>query len=60
LIPVKLFREWKALFTDGKPLYEVPPDTEKEMDEVTPEQVLEEERQQLLDEGDFLEYKVSD
>ena len=30
-----------------------------EVTDPTPGQVLEEDRQQLLDEGDFMEYKVS-
>ena len=56
LVPAKLMREWRALFETGIPLYE-----EKaivEASDPTTEQVLEEERQQLLDEGDFMEYKV--
>ena len=56
LVPAKLMRDWKALFVSGKPLYEqVPP---PESTEPSPEQILEEERQALLDEGDFSEYKV--
>ena len=56
LLPAKLMRDWTALFISGCPLYEtVPVDT----GEPTPEQILEEERQMLLDEGDFMEYKVS-
>ncbi|XP_005100478.1 sperm flagellar protein 2 isoform X2 [Aplysia californica] len=54
LLPAKLMREWKLLFTSGQPLYEK---VEQEVSELTPEQVLEEDRQQLLDEGDFMEYK---
>nr|KAG5711746.1 hypothetical protein BaRGS_023510 [Batillaria attramentaria] len=54
LLPAKLMRDWTALFVNGCPLYEtVPVDT----GEPTPEQILEEERQMLLDEGDFMEYK---
>jgi len=49
-------REWKALFVSGQPLFEQAPPVEST--EPTPEQILEEERQQLLDEGDFMEYKV--
>nr|XP_022317151.1 sperm flagellar protein 2-like isoform X9 [Crassostrea virginica] len=56
LVPAKLMRDWKALFVSGKPLYEqVPP---PESTEPSPEQILEEERQALLDEGDFSEYKT--
>jgi hypothetical protein len=49
-------RDWTALFVSGQPLFEVVP---MDSGEPTPEQVLEEERQKLLDEGDFMEYKVS-
>ena len=56
LLPPKLMREWKSLFVAGKPLFEVAAPVEST--DPTPEQVLEEERQHLLDEGDFLEYKV--
>lgn len=49
-------REWKSLFIAGKPLYEQAPPPEST--EPSPEQILEEERQALLDEGDFGEYKV--
>ncbi|KAL3868818.1 hypothetical protein ACJMK2_041577, partial [Sinanodonta woodiana] len=56
LVPSKLMREWRSLFVEGLLLCEpVPP---VESTEPTPEQVLEEERQQLLDEGDFTEYKT--
>ena len=54
-----LLEEWKSLFVEGKPLYEVTDEAVKGADEdVTPGEVLEEERQALLDEGDFMEYKV--
>lgn len=49
-------RDWTALFISGKPLYEQAPPPEST--EPSPEQILEEERQALLDEGDFSEYKV--
>ena len=49
-------RDWTALFVSGCPLYETAP---VDSGEPTPEQILEEERQMLLDEGDFIEYKVS-
>ena len=50
-------REWRALFETGMPLYEET--AVAEVTDPTPGQVLEEDRQQLLDEGDFMEYKVS-
>ncbi|XP_048761563.2 sperm flagellar protein 2-like isoform X3 [Ostrea edulis] len=56
LVPAKLMREWKSLFIAGKPLYEQAPPPEST--EPSPEQILEEERQALLDEGDFGEYKT--
>ena len=49
-------REWRALFETGIPLYEET--AVVEATDPTPQQVLEDERQQLLDEGDFMEYKV--
>nr|XP_014353121.1 PREDICTED: sperm flagellar protein 2 [Latimeria chalumnae] len=55
LIPAKLFREWKELFFYGKPLYEqasidcLPSDP-------TPEQLVELEKLQLLDEQDYEDY----
>lgn len=57
LVPAKLMREWRAQFEAGLPLYEavvVEPDAGP-----TAEHVLEEERINLLDEGDFTEYKVT-
>ncbi|XP_076462790.1 sperm flagellar protein 2-like isoform X2 [Babylonia areolata] len=54
LIPAKLMRDWTAMFVSGYPLYEAVP---VDSGEPTPEQILEEERQMLLDEGDFMEYK---
>lgn len=56
LVPAKLMRDWTALFISGKPLYEQAPPPEST--EPSPEQILEEERQALLDEGDFSEYKT--
>ena len=56
LVPAKLMREWRALFEKGMPLYEEKPAEEPTDPTVT--QVLEEEKLQLLDEGDFMEYKV--
>lgn len=48
-------RDWTTQFISGIPLHET-----KSIDtgEPTPEQILEEERQMLLDEGDLIEYKV--
>ncbi|XP_059172221.1 sperm flagellar protein 2-like isoform X3 [Physella acuta] len=54
LLPPKLMRDWKLLFTSGKPLFDK---ESSKTDQITPEQLLEEERQRLLDEGDFMEYK---
>ena len=59
LVPQKLYREWSLLFVEGKPLFEVTNLPNKIPEEPTPEQILEEERQRLLDEGDFSEYRVS-
>ncbi|EDO31300.1 predicted protein [Nematostella vectensis] len=55
LIPPKLFREWKDLFLQGIPLYE-----EKACltaAEIQKEREIEVEKENLLDEGDFMEYK---
>ena len=60
LVPQKLYREWSLLFVDGQPLFEVTQLPHKDPQEPTPEQILEEERQRLLDEGDFSEYRVTD
>uniref|UniRef100_A0A2C9KBG9 Calponin-homology (CH) domain-containing protein n=1 Tax=Biomphalaria glabrata TaxID=6526 RepID=A0A2C9KBG9_BIOGL len=54
-LPEKLMREWKLLFTSGQPLYE---EEDRKSIELSPEQILEEERQKLLNEGDFMEYKT--
>ncbi|KAI8510088.1 hypothetical protein Bbelb_125160 [Branchiostoma belcheri] len=55
LVPPKLFREWTQLFIEGHPLYEEK-DT-AEGSEPTPEQIIEMEKQKLLNDGDFKEYK---
>ncbi|XP_052777050.1 sperm flagellar protein 2-like isoform X2 [Mya arenaria] len=55
LVPAKLMRDWRAQFEAGIPLYEKKAITEDTGP--TPEQVIEEERLNLLDEGDFIEYK---
>ncbi|XP_066458540.1 sperm flagellar protein 2 isoform X2 [Eleutherodactylus coqui] len=52
LIPNKLMREWLQLFYAGLPLYE-----EASVDP-TPEQGLELEKERLLDEKDYEEYKA--
>eukprot|EP00057_Strongylocentrotus_purpuratus_P026328 XP_011680802.1 PREDICTED: LOW QUALITY PROTEIN: sperm flagellar protein 2 [Strongylocentrotus purpuratus] len=58
LLPPKLMRDWTLLFTNGQPLYEQVEEEEFIEPEVpTEEQLMEEERQMLIDEGDFLEYK---
>ena len=57
-LPPKLVREWTVLFTEGKPLYEEVGPDEAETDEITADKVLQEECQQLLDETEFMEYKV--
>ncbi|CAH2296490.1 sperm flagellar 2 isoform X4 [Pelobates cultripes] len=57
LIPAKLMREWKELFFTGYSLYE-----EASVDplpsEPTPEQLLELEKEGILDEKDYDEYKT--
>ncbi|XP_065069955.1 sperm flagellar protein 2-like [Rhopilema esculentum] len=57
LLPPKLVRDWKALFVEGKPLYPPIVVDEESNNEVD---ALEEEKQLLLDEKDFLEYKNFD
>ncbi|XP_066298432.1 sperm flagellar protein 2-like isoform X6 [Branchiostoma lanceolatum] len=56
LVPPKLFREWTQLFIEGHPLYEER-DPTAEGSEPTPEQIIEMEKQKLLNDGDFKEYK---
>ncbi|XP_038067047.1 sperm flagellar protein 2-like isoform X1 [Patiria miniata] len=57
-LPAKLMREWKMLFSSGKPLYEQPIEgQDEEPVESAEDQLLGKERQSLLDEGDFLEYR---
>ncbi|KAJ7335057.1 hypothetical protein JRQ81_012998, partial [Phrynocephalus forsythii] len=57
LIPSKLMRDWKELFLKGKPIYE-----QAEIDPLpadpTPEQLVELEKMNLLDEKDYEEYKT--
>uniref|UniRef100_A0A6Q2XHM1 Calponin-homology (CH) domain-containing protein n=1 Tax=Esox lucius TaxID=8010 RepID=A0A6Q2XHM1_ESOLU len=55
LIPMKMMREWKELFFRGKPLYdrgcleELPADP-------TPEQVIEADKQEILNDQDYGDY----
>ncbi|XP_027049665.1 sperm flagellar protein 2-like [Pocillopora damicornis] len=56
LIPPKMFREWKALFFEGLPIYEDQP-TEESSTELSKQKEIEKEKEDLMDEGDFLEYK---
>ena len=51
-------REWTELFVAGQPLYENSPEVLAIDEEPSPEKILEQERQALLDEGDFTEYRV--
>uniref|UniRef100_A0A8C4WEQ1 Sperm flagellar 2 n=1 Tax=Gopherus evgoodei TaxID=1825980 RepID=A0A8C4WEQ1_9SAUR len=57
LIPVKLMRDWKELFFNGKPIYEQV-SIEPLPTEPTPEQLVELDKMNLLDEKDYDEYKV--
>ncbi|KAE8636517.1 hypothetical protein XENTR_v10003025 [Xenopus tropicalis] len=57
LIPVKLMREWKELFFAGYPLYDKAPIDALPSDP-TAEQLQETEKQSLLDEKDYEEYKT--
>ncbi|KXJ09239.1 Sperm flagellar protein 2 [Exaiptasia diaphana] len=56
LVPAKLFREWKDLFINGLPLFEVK-EGEPTLEEIQKEQEIKNEKEKLLDEGDFMEYK---
>lgn len=56
LIPPKMFREWKALFLEGLPIYEDEL-VEEFNSEVAKQKEIEKEKEGLMDEGDFLEYK---
>lgn len=50
-------RDWKELFLKGKPIYEQA-DISDLPDEPTPEQLVELDKINLLDEKDYDEYKV--
>uniref|UniRef100_A0A674HYH1 Sperm flagellar 2 n=1 Tax=Terrapene triunguis TaxID=2587831 RepID=A0A674HYH1_9SAUR len=56
LIPIKLMRDWKELFFNGKPIYEQA-SIEPLPTEPTPEQLVELDKMNLLDEKDYDEYK---
>lgn len=51
-------RDWLTLYTNGLPLYEKPLPV-KISEEPTVEEVIEQERQDILDEADFQEYRVT-
>lgn len=55
-------REWSTLFVAGEPLYDPesqPAEGDSDGEELpTAEQLVEDERKTLLDEGDFNEYRV--
>uniref|UniRef100_H9GEH4 Sperm flagellar 2 n=1 Tax=Anolis carolinensis TaxID=28377 RepID=H9GEH4_ANOCA len=57
LIPIKIMRDWKELFLKGKPIYE-----QAELDPLpadpTPDQIIEFEKMDILDEKDYDEYKI--
>uniref|UniRef100_A0A8C7E2W2 Sperm flagellar 2 n=1 Tax=Naja naja TaxID=35670 RepID=A0A8C7E2W2_NAJNA len=57
LIPAKLMHDWKELFLKGKPIYEQA-DISDLPDEPTPEQLVELDKINLLDEKDYDEYKA--
>ncbi|XP_053304104.1 sperm flagellar protein 2 [Spea bombifrons] len=57
MIPTKLMREWKELFFTGYTLYEGEP-VDPLPSEPTPEQLAELEKEHLLDEKDYEEYKT--
>ncbi|RXM91417.1 Sperm flagellar protein 2 [Acipenser ruthenus] len=57
LLPAKLMREWKELFYNGKPLYEKA-SVDPIPSEPNPEQLLELEKLQILDDQDYEEFQV--
>lgn len=57
LIPVKLMQEWMELFFSGKPLYEVA-SVDPTPADPTPEQMIELEKLQILNNQDYNEYVV--
>ncbi|KAM9138939.1 sperm flagellar protein 2-like [Pangshura tecta] len=56
LIPIKLMRDWKEFFFNGKPIYEQA-SIEPLPTEPTPEQLVELDKMNLLDEKDYDDYK---
>ncbi|MGH0150273.1 UNVERIFIED_CONTAM: hypothetical protein FKN15_055511 [Acipenser sinensis] len=58
LLPAKLMREWKELFYNGKPLYEKA-SVDPIPSEPNPEQLLELEKLQILDEQDYEEFQLT-
>ncbi|KAK1176110.1 sperm flagellar protein 2 isoform X1 [Acipenser oxyrinchus oxyrinchus] len=57
LLPAKLMREWKELFYNGKPLYEKA-SVDPIPSEPNPEQLLELEKLQILDDQDYEEFQT--
>ncbi|KAL7989096.1 hypothetical protein Chor_008015 [Crotalus horridus] len=57
LIPAKLMRDWKEIFLKGKPIYDQA-DISDLPAEPTPEQLIELDKINLLDEKDYDDYKV--
>ncbi|KAK9975283.1 hypothetical protein ABG768_023336 [Culter alburnus] len=55
LIPVKMMQEWMELFFSGKPLYEVA-SVQPTPTDPTPEQIIELEKLQILNNQDYNEY----
>ncbi|XP_010131446.1 PREDICTED: sperm flagellar protein 2, partial [Buceros rhinoceros silvestris] len=56
-IPLKLMLDWKEFFLNGKPIYEQA-SIQTLPDEPSPEQLIELNKMNLLDEKDYREYKV--
>ncbi len=57
LIPLKLMQGWMELFFSGKPLYEVA-SVDPAPADPTPEQIIELEKLQILNNQDYNEYVV--
>ncbi|NXC06877.1 SPEF2 protein, partial [Orthonyx spaldingii] len=55
-VPLRLVQDWKELFLNGKPIYEQA-SIQPLPDEPSPEQLLELNKMNLLDEKDYGEYK---
>ncbi|XP_010178802.1 PREDICTED: sperm flagellar protein 2, partial [Mesitornis unicolor] len=56
-IPLKLMRDWKEFFFNGKPIYEQA-SIQPLPNDPSPEQLVELNKMNLLDEKDYSEYKV--